>query len=193
MDAADVNMEEQKFANFIGRIRANFKEIITKPLKLQMCMEFPELRDDENFLNQIDIMFSSNQTIEEWRKIKTFAKKIEAAGTMLGLNKTDGTPYFHIDWIINNVIKLTKEEIDENNSFWIKAKAGGAAATAGTGGEIGGAQSGDQSVEMGGQSAPAQGGAQVSAPGGQATPAQGGTETPPEQGGETGGTTEFDF
>ena len=201
MDAADVNMEEQKFANFIGRLRANFKEILTKPLKLQMCMEFPELRDDENFLNQIDIMFSSNQTIEEWRRIKTFAKKIEAAGTMLGLNKADGTPYFHIDWIINNVIKLTKEEIDENNAFWIKSKAGGAAApggaggeAGGTGGEIGGAQGGGIGGEIGGQVAPAQGGQAAPAQGGQAAPAQGGAQAPPAQGGgEAGGTPEFEF
>ena len=43
-----------------------------------MCMEFPELKDDEIFLNSVDIIFSSNQTIEEWKRIKTYTKKMEA-------------------------------------------------------------------------------------------------------------------
>jgi hypothetical protein len=40
--------DEIKFHNFI-RLRANFKELIVKPIKLQMLIEFPELKDDEFF------------------------------------------------------------------------------------------------------------------------------------------------
>jgi len=198
MDSADVSQEEQQFANFVGRQRANFKEIITKPLKLQMCMEFPELKDDEIFLNQIDIVFSSNQTIEEWKRIKTYTKKIEAATNILAFQKADGTPYFHVDFIVTNILKLSQQEIEENNAFWLKAKAAGAAPGAqgaAPGGEMGGAPGGEMGGQVGGQTPPAQGG-QV---GGQTPPAQGGqagAQTPPPQGGQAGaqgGTTEFEF
>jgi hypothetical protein len=37
--------DEIKFHNFISRL--NFKELIVKPIKLQMLIEFPELKDDE--------------------------------------------------------------------------------------------------------------------------------------------------
>ena len=190
MESADVNVEEQKFTNFIGRIRANFKEIIIKPMKLQMCMEFPELKDDEIFLNAVDITFSSNQTIEEWKRIKTYTKKIEAAQTMLLLLRPDQTPYFHIDFIVNNILKLSQDEIQENNAFWIKAKAagqqllpggeGGAPPPGGGGGMPSGSGGGqfDFGGGQGGQAPPAQG---------QAPPAQGG-QAPPAQ-----GTTEFEF
>ena len=203
MDAGDVNVEEQKFANFIGRIRANFKEIITKPLKLQMCMEFPELKDDEIFLNQVDIIFASNQTIEEWKKIKAYTKKIEAAQIMLGFLRPDQTPYFHVDFIVNNVIQLSQDEIAENNAYWIKAKAAGQVAAPGEMGPGGGPEPGTNpegspggspggsQFDFGGQ-APPQGG-QI---GGQ-TPApvqgQGQGGTPPPQGGQAGPTTEFEF
>ena len=205
METADVNVEEQKFANFVGRIRANFKEIMNKPLKLQMCMEFPELKEDEIFLNSVDIIFSSNQTIEEWKRIKTYTKKIEAAQTMLLLLRPDQTPYFHIDFIVNNILKLSQEEIQENNMFWIKAKAEGQKIVAGEGGEVppGGAppSGGGSEFNFGGEGGQSQApgvqgqapGVQGQAPGAQG-PAQGGQGQAPEaQGPAQGGKTEFEF
>jgi hypothetical protein len=46
-DASEMTRDEIKFYNFINRLRANFKELIVKPIKLQMLIEFPELKDDE--------------------------------------------------------------------------------------------------------------------------------------------------
>ena len=63
-DSADMTRDEIKFYSFISRLRANFKEIIVKPIKLQMLIEFPELNDDEVILNQIDIVFNSNQVLK---------------------------------------------------------------------------------------------------------------------------------
>jgi hypothetical protein len=53
------------------RLRSNFKEIIVKPLRLQMLVEFPELIEDEKFINSVDIKFYSNQVFEEWKKLIT--------------------------------------------------------------------------------------------------------------------------
>ena len=57
-DAAEMTRDEIKFHNFISRIRANFKELIVKPLKLQMLIEFPEDRTC-HFLDQ-QYMFGSS-------------------------------------------------------------------------------------------------------------------------------------
>jgi len=92
-DAAEMTRDEAKFSNFINRLRANFKEIIVKPLKLQMLVEFPELKNDEIALNQIDVEFISNQLFEEWKKLGNMAKKIEILGSYTGIQKSDGTPY----------------------------------------------------------------------------------------------------
>jgi hypothetical protein len=81
-DQAGMTNDEVKFHNFIGRIRANFKEIIVKPIKLQLLVEFPELKDDEVLMNQVDVDFNSNQIFEEWKKINNLAKRAEAIGTL---------------------------------------------------------------------------------------------------------------
>ena len=193
-DQAGMTNDEVKFHNFIGRIRANFKEIIVKPIKLQLLVEFPELRDDEVLMNQVDVDFNSNQIFEEWKKINNLAKRAEAIGTLTGIMNGE-KPYFHIEWIMDHVFKLTPEEKSENQKYWAKEAGGAGAAPEGGAPAQGGmpAQGGD----MGGGEMPAQGGAQAPAQGGAQAPAQGGgqaaPEAPPAQGGAQGGSSEFEF
>ena len=190
-DAAEITRDEAKFGNFIMRIRANFKELIVKPLKLQLLVEFPELKEDEKFLNEVDIDFLSNQLFEEWRKLGNMVKKAEVLTTFIGIQKADGTPYFHIEYLIDHVLKLDPQEKEENKRYWMKDAAGAGTSTAeagdmggGSGGEMGGGDMGGG--DMGG-------GAQASTDmGGGAEPAaEPTTETPPP-GGDTGAG-EFEF
>lgn len=187
-DAAEMTRDEIKFHNFIGRLRANFKELIVKPLKLQLLIEFPELIDDDKFLNEVDIEFYSNQVFEEWKKLGNLEKKAGIVGTLLGVMNGE-KPYFHIEWIMDNIFKLSPEEKAENARYWAKDPTAAGSAPEGGGAQGGGGEMGAQ----GGGEAPAQGGAQAPpAQGGgeaQAPPAQGGAQAPPAQGG--GG--EFEF
>ena len=168
-DAAEMTRDEAKFSNFINRLRANFKELIVKPLKLQMLVEFPELKDDEIILNQIDIDFVSNQLFEEWKKLGNMSKKIEILGSYTGIQKADGTPYFHIEYLIDHVLKLTAEEKEENKRYWVKDSAGAGSS----------------------ETTPTEGGEATEAATETETP-----ETPTETGGEAGGEAgggEFEF
>jgi hypothetical protein len=187
-DAAEMTRDEAKFSNFINRLRANFKEIIVKPLKLQMLVEFPELKDDEVFLNQIDVDFISNQLFEEWKKLGNMSKKIEILGSYTGIQKADGTPYFHIEYLIDHVLKLTSEEKEENKRYWIRDSAAGGGsseATPSEGGE-GGEFGGETAGEAGAQTTPET--PEAPAPETPEAGGEGGGEAP---GGEGGG--EFEF
>jgi hypothetical protein len=188
-DAAEMTRDEVKFSNFINRLRANFKEIMVKPLKLQMLLEFPELKDDEVFLNGVDVIFNSNQLFEEWKKLANMQKRSDIMQTLLGIQKADGQPYFHIDYLVDHILKLTPEEKDENKSYWIKSASTGAGGAEGGGAE-GGPEAGPGPEPGGGdQSGPDLGG------GAQASPdagAQAGAA--PEAGPEAeGGGGEFQF
>jgi len=194
-DAAEMTRDEVKFSNFINRLRANFKELIVKPIKLQMLIEFPELKDDEIFTNQIDITFNSNQLFEEWKKIGNMEKKSGVLSTLLGIQKPDGQPYFHIEYLMDHVFKLSQEEKEENKKYWIKEGAAGAgtAEGGGEGGEGGGPGGPEGPGEMGAQAGPEAGGGAQAGPeaggGAQAGPEAGGGEA---QGGAPEGS-EFEF
>jgi hypothetical protein len=148
-DAAEMTRDEIKFNNFISRIRANYRELIVKPLKLQMCMEFPELKDDEIFLNQVNITFNSNQLFEEWKKLANFEKRSNILSNLLSIQTADGNPYFHIDYLIDKVMKLSNEEVQENKSYWIKSNKGGASSDIQPGAEGGEAPEGGVAPDTG--------------------------------------------
>jgi hypothetical protein len=193
-DSSEMTRDEIKFYNFIHRLRANFKELIVKPLKLQMLIEFPELKEDEIVLNQMDITFNSNQVFEEWKKLNNLAKKAEIFGQLVGVMNGE-KPYFHIEYLIDNIFKLTAEEKAENQKYWMKDATSAAGAT-GTEGSGMGAPGGD----MGGMGDMGDlGGAEATAPegGAQITPqTQGGAQGAPEggaQGAPEGGNSEFEF
>jgi hypothetical protein len=174
-DSSEMTRDEIKFHNFIMRLRTNFKELIVKPLKLQMLIEFPELKDDDVFINSVDVIFYTNQIFEEWKKINTMAKRAEAITTLTGIMNGE-KPYFHIEWIMDHVFKLTPEEKAENQKYWAKDAAAGAAA-AGEGG----------APAEGGGEMPAEGGGEMPAEGGGEAPAEGGGEAAPEAPAEGGG------
>lgn len=180
-DAAEMTRDEVRFSNFIGRIRSNFKELIVKPLKLQMLVEFPELKDDEIFLNSVDIEFNSNHLFEKWKKLGNLEKSASILSTLLGIQKADGTPYFHIEFLMDTVYELSNEDREENQRYWQREKMGGGSAEASPEGEMGG---------FGGGESPEIGGGDV---GGQSAPEPPTTDTetpPPTEGGDTG---EFEF
>jgi hypothetical protein len=125
-DTTEMTRDEIKFSSFINRLRANFKEIIVKPLKLQMLIDFPELKNDEVFLNRIDISFNSNQLFEEWKKINNLSKRAEIFGSLSGIMLGE-TPYFHPEYLIDYVFRLSEEEKSENQKYWAKEPNPGAA------------------------------------------------------------------
>ncbi len=169
-DANEMTRDEIKFHNFINRLRANFKEIIVKPLRLQMLIEFPELKEDEFFTNGVDITFYSNQIFEEWKKINNLEKKAGIVGTLLGVMNGE-KPYFHIEWIMDNIFKLSPEDKAENQKYWEKdasnasgatgepGEPGGSGGPGGPGGDMGGGDtdfggSGDSGEMPGAQAGP---------------------------------------
>lgn len=165
-DANEMTRDEIKFHNFINRLRANFKEIIVKPLRLQMLIEFPELKEDEFFTNGVDITFYSNQIFEEWKKINNLEKKAGIVGTLLGVMNGE-KPYFHIEWIMDNIFKLSPEDKAENQKYWEKDASNASGATGepgepggpGGGGDMGGGDtdfggSGDSGEMPGSQAGP---------------------------------------
>jgi hypothetical protein len=179
-DSSEMTRDEIKFHNFIQRLRANFKEIIVKPIKLQLLIEFPELKDDEILINQIDIDFYTNQVFEEWKKINNLSKKSEIVGTLLGVMNGE-KPYFHIEWIMDKIFKLSPEDKAENMKYWAKDAATAATAT----GPEGGAEGGEAGTEAG---AIPEGGESPEAG------TEGGGEAPEGGGGEAeGGGGEFEF
>ena len=170
-DAAEMTRDDVKFGNFIKRLRTIIKEVITKPIKIQMICDFPELKDDNLFHASINVIFNSNELFEEWKYLANLSKRAEIAATLSSsLQDAEQKPFLAIEWIVRKIMKFTDADITENMKY--KMLGGGAAQVQGGGSEGGGSEGGAQGGGTQSQPTAQSGGAQPSPQGG----AQGGGE-----------------
>lgn len=193
---ASITRDEVKFKNFVTRVRTMFKEILIKPLKIQMILDFPELKDDINFNDAIKLEFISDTLFEEWRHLKNLNERASIAQTLSSsIQDAEGKPYLAVEWIVRHIMKFTDADIQENQKYKTMERLRGAGGPpdGGDGGGFGGGGfggggdfSGGNFGDFGGggseQMPPAQGGAQFGSQmggGAQGGGAQGGAQMPP--------------
>jgi len=199
-DAADLTRDEMKFHNFIRRLRTVFREIMVKPLKIQMMRDFPELMEDHNFIKELGVEFNSNEIFEEWKYLGNLEKRATIASTLTSnLQNSEGESWFATEWIVRNIMKFNDEDIAENEKYKLKEKAALAGEPTGEegsmeeggiptgpgapffGSENSGGETGEGEAQFGGETpqTPVQGG------GAPQTPVQGGgaPQTPVQGGG----------
>lgn len=117
-DSTEMTRDEVKFGNFVKRLRTSFKEIILKPIKLQLLNEFPEFREDPKFINSINVDFNTNDLFEEWKKINNISKRADIVANLSTAFEINGRQYFHPDYLAEKYLKLTEEEKQLNENLW---------------------------------------------------------------------------
>ena len=135
--------DEVRFSKFITRLRSIFQEIMVKPLWIQMCLEFPHLKDDAEFRSQIGVKFESDNMFGESREIEQLIKKVDFVTSLGEIKETlneEEVQYFNQDYLIERWLDLTNDDIKMNKFYVKKAEeAGKEAATGATGGAEAGA------------------------------------------------------
>lgn len=81
-DATSVARTEIDFGRFVTRLRNTFAQIIIKPLQIQMCLDIPELQDNMEFLECIQLHYKSYNLFEELLEMDLMQKRVEFIQTM---------------------------------------------------------------------------------------------------------------
>lgn len=117
-----IAMEEIQFANFINQqVQSNLKEIILKPLRLQLLSDFPFLKDNEDFIHSLSIIFETDQGTAEQREVALFEQRANLIETLGGINDTRGdNPIFSKEFLIRKFLKISDAEWKENKGFLAK-------------------------------------------------------------------------
>lgn len=112
--------DEVRFAKFITRLRSIFQEIMVKPLWIQMCLEFPHLKDDAEFRSQIGVKFESDNMYGESRDIEQLIKKVDFVASLGEVKETineEEVQYFNQDYLIERWLDLSHDDIMMNKSY----------------------------------------------------------------------------
>lgn len=154
--------DEVRFSKFITRLRSIFQEIVTKPLWIQMCLDYPFLRNDAEFRSQIGIKFESDNQFGESREIEQVLKQIDFINAMGEIKESSGeeeeSQYFLQDFLIERYLDIPYEDKMTNKLYKEKSeKEGGPseASEAGEGEEGGGETETPAAAEEGSAEEPA--------------------------------------
>ena len=76
-DASSYARSEIDFGRYVNRLRNPFSQIILKPLQIQLCLDIPELVDQKEFLDCIQLHYKSYNLFEELMEMDLMQKRVE--------------------------------------------------------------------------------------------------------------------
>lgn len=92
--------EEMRFGKYINRLRSIFREILVKPLYIQMCLDHPNFKEDEYFKSKIGVKFHKENMFELYWTRENMKKDVEFISTMMNIQDDEGKPFFNLELII---------------------------------------------------------------------------------------------
>lgn len=126
-DATQTLREEIMFSRFVNRLRNVFGEILLKPLRIQISLLLPSLKNDKRILDAISLRFNSYNLFEEMMNIEVMTKRIEFIGTFkdsITITNADGEEesYFSAKFLIQKYLKMSEADLELNERFKLEEK-----------------------------------------------------------------------
>ena len=113
---------EIDFARYVHRLRNLFSQIMIKPLQLQLCLDIPELQDNQAFLTCIQLHYKSYNLFEEMMEIELMAKRVEhiqnMKDSMIDMDKEGNEiKYFSSKFLVQKYLKMSDDDLKLNEKY----------------------------------------------------------------------------
>ena len=114
--------DEINFSRFVTRLRNSFAEIILKPIRIQIALNIPDIKNDKRILDSISLHFNSYNEFNELAEMEVMTKRIEFIGTMkdsLVITNDEGEeePYFDPEFLILKYLKMSEADLELNRKM----------------------------------------------------------------------------
>ncbi len=121
-DPTQTLREEINFGRFVTRLRSVFAEIMLKPLRIQLALQIPDIKNDKRILDAISLRFNSYNQFEEMANIEIMTKRVEFISSMKeSLTSTDvegnEIPYFSTKFLIIKYLKMSEADLELNEKY----------------------------------------------------------------------------
>lgn len=113
---------EIDFARYVHRLRNLFSQIMIKPLQLQLCLDIPELQDNQAFLTCIQLHYKSYNLFEEMMEIELMAKRVEhiqnMKDSMIDMDKEGNEiKFFSSKFLVQKYLKMSEDDLKLNAKY----------------------------------------------------------------------------
>jgi len=126
-DLTQALRDEIDFSRFITRLRNTFGEILLKPLRIQLTLTVPDIKNDKRILDSVSLRWNSYNLFEEMMNIEVMTKRIEFIGTMkdsLAVTDADGNEesFFSLKFLIMKYLKMSDADLELNEKYKLEEK-----------------------------------------------------------------------
>lgn len=126
-DPTQALRDEINFSRFVIRLRNTFAEILLKPLRIQLTLSVPDVKNDKRILDSISLRWNSYNLFEEMMNIEVMTKRIEFIGTMKdSLSTTDAEgneePFFSLKFLVMKYLKMSDADLELNEKMKLEEK-----------------------------------------------------------------------
>ena len=126
-DPTQALRDEIDFSRFVTRLRNTFSEILLKPIRIQLALSIPDIKNDKRILDSISLRFNSYNAFEEQMNIEVMTRRIEFIGTMkdsITITNDDGEeePYFSPKFLVIKYLKMSEADLELNDKYKLEEK-----------------------------------------------------------------------
>ena len=126
-DPTQALRDEINFSRFVIRLRNTFAEILLKPLRIQLTLSVPDIKNDKRIRDSISRRWNSYNLFEEMMNIEVMTKRIEFIGTMKdSLSTTDAEgneePFFSLKFLVMKYLKMSDADLELNEKMKLEEK-----------------------------------------------------------------------
>lgn len=116
-DDSNITREEYAFSRFISRLQATFKEVLLKPLWVQICLKMPELKDAPLFRTYLGIKYNFENVFTMAKERKAMQDASGIIGTMAGMQYRNQKPVFSMQFLLKKFMNISDEDWALNNKY----------------------------------------------------------------------------
>ena len=126
-DPSQALRDEINFGRFTARLRSTFGEIILKPLRIQIALQIPELKNDKRILDSISLRWNSYnqfQELMEQQIDQTRMEFIQALRDTFTSTDEDGNDvsYFCDKYLLVKYLKMSDADLELNAKYKMEEK-----------------------------------------------------------------------
>ena len=119
--------DEIDFSRFVTRLRNTFGEILLKPIRIQLTLQLPNIKNDKRILDSISLNWNSYNQFEEQMNIEVTTRRVEFISTLKdSLSTTDAEgndeSFFSLKFLVEKYLKMSEADLELNEKYKAEEK-----------------------------------------------------------------------
>jgi hypothetical protein len=115
--ADGLDQEEIRFGKFVNRLRSVYQEILMKPLWVQFCLDFPQLKNDYIIKSEFGLDYVKENMFREAKEMEVMTARKDQVLKIIGLKDSEGKPYFNLKFALDRWLGMTAQDMADNQKM----------------------------------------------------------------------------